>query len=140
MDDSVYFLTFATARTHLTPYERTIVFKTVLAQNRATCHVYAAVVMTDHVHVLLQPLPGIKLWEIAGRIKGRSSKQINASRNAHGSVWVSELYDRIVRNSEEYKEKLVYIVNNPVKAGLTAEPEAYEWLYVASRLENMCTG
>jgi hypothetical protein len=41
--------------------------------------------------------------------------------------WQKRYYDRNVRDYEEFVEKLRYIHRNPVKAGLCASPEEWEW-------------
>jgi hypothetical protein len=42
-------------------------------------------------------------------------------------VWQDESYDRIIRDDQELEEKLLYMYNNPVKAGLVADPADYEF-------------
>jgi REP element-mobilizing transposase RayT len=86
----------------------------------------AAVVMPDHVHLLLRPLDGVELSRIMKGIKGTSARKINGRRNRVGTVWQDESWDRIVRDATEFDEKLKYMAQNPIKAGLVDEIEAYE--------------
>jgi hypothetical protein len=50
---------------------------------------------------------------------------VNESRGARGSLWQDESWDRILRNQDEMEEKLRYMLNNPVEAGLVEDP----WLW-----------
>jgi hypothetical protein len=50
---------------------------------------------------------------------------INQRRNASGSIWQDESWDRIVRDAAEFDEKLQYMADNPVKAGLVKEIQQY---------------
>ncbi len=67
-------------------------------------------------------------------IKSFSAHQINAVRNLQGSVWQDEYFDRIVRDQEELEEKWNYVRDNPVKAGLVAIAEKYDFLVENSAL------
>jgi putative transposase len=62
-------------------------------------------------------------------IKGVSGRLINQRRGGQGQVWQDESYDRIVRDWKEFQEKLVYILENPVRAGLARAPEEYPASY-----------
>src|SRR5262245_2233204 len=41
--------------------------------------------------------------------------------------WPDESYDRQVRNDAEFERICNYIETNPVKAGLAATPEEFQW-------------
>jgi REP element-mobilizing transposase RayT len=91
-----------------------------------------AVVMPDHVHLLTHPSqksPGAwyDLAEILKGIKGVSARRINQLLKTTGRVWQQESYDRIIRDDQELEEKLRYVWENPLKAGLTDNPETYEF-------------
>jgi REP element-mobilizing transposase RayT len=69
------------------------------------------------------------LSQITHSIKSYSANRIQKLLNIKGSIWQDENYDRIVRNENEYVEKVNYIVNNPLKAGLVGKPKDYRWLF-----------
>jgi putative transposase len=131
----VYFLTWRCRDGQmLAPEERGLVLATLLHYNDDKWKVYAAVILPDHVHVLVQPLPhsggGVyDLAEVVHSVKRFSVYQINKRRSANGSIWQDERYDRIVRDEAEFLEKWNYIRNNPVRGGLATSPEDYPWLY-----------
>ena len=41
--------------------------------------------------------------------------------------WQDESYDRLVRDDQEFKRIATYIEMNPVRAGLVATPEVFQW-------------
>jgi REP element-mobilizing transposase RayT len=85
--------------------------------------------MPDHVHLLLCPQGTYDLSRIMKGIKGVSARKINELRQTTGTIWQDESWDRIVRDAEEFAEKLQYMADNPVKAGLVPTIERYDgWL------------
>jgi REP element-mobilizing transposase RayT len=90
----------------------------------------ATVIMPDHVHVILRPRDGFSLSRIMQGMKGASAHKLNALRATSGAVWQDESFDRILRDYGEYEEKLNYMLNNPVKAGLGMDGWEYAgWYY-----------
>lgn len=47
--------------------------------------------------------------------------------------WQEESYDHLVRTPEEFGRIVRYIENNPVKAGLVAEPADFPWSSASGR-------
>ncbi len=93
------------------------------------------VVMPNHVHVLLQPFPGVILEEWLYTIKRYSSTQILSEKSKgdsltkDGHLWQIESHDRIVRNRYELARIRKYIENNPVKLFLgTFALKQMDWL------------
>ncbi len=134
---SVYFLTWRCKQGEvLSPEERTIALQALQYWDRRKWTIYAAVVMPDHVHVLVQPLTipetdgFFDLAEIIHSVKSFSGHQIIKQRNNKGSVWQDERYDRIVRDEVEFLEKWQYIMDNPVRKELARSWEDYPWLYI----------
>lgn len=135
MPGSVYFITWRSKDFQvLSPEERTIILEVIKYWDGRKWTVHAAVIMPDHVHLLGQPLalPGggfVDLAEIIHSIKSYSAHEIKKMRDATGSIWQDERFDRIVRDENEFWEKWEYIRNNPVKNELVENPEEYPWLY-----------
>ncbi|MBM4274988.1 MAG: hypothetical protein FJ134_11095 [Deltaproteobacteria bacterium] len=132
---SVYFLTWRIKGEQiLSPEEKTIVLNFLLYWDNIKWTIYAAVIMSNHVHLIAQPLPlpngrVFNLSQIVRSIKTYSSRQINALRGREGAFWQDERYDRIIRNEKEWRQKWEYLRNNPVEKGLCESPEDYPWLY-----------
>ncbi len=88
----------------------------------------AWVVMPNHVHVVVWPMPGHTLSEILHSWKSYTSKAANKLLHRVGELfWQSESFDHWVRDDEEHARLVAYVENNPVKAGLCARPEDWRW-------------
>jgi putative transposase len=129
LEGSVYFITFKTKTGMLTPEERDIVFNHIIEYNDRTYDLYAAVVMTDHVHIIIRPRTGNSLSFVMRKLKGVSARLINQHRNASGVVWRDESYDRIIRDEDEFEEKVRYVRENPVRLKLASSLGGYKWIY-----------
>ena len=77
-------------------------------------YLQTAVIMPDHVHLLLTPLD-TSLAETMKRIKGASAREVNRELGGKGSLWQREYFDREIRSSENLRAKGEYIANNPVR-------------------------
>ena len=146
--DAAVFVTFCTGGRLVLPEEpRNLVLGHCLREcgflpfagegARATSriHLYAAVVMPDHVHLLLSPLRDANGWpfaliDIVQCLKSASAHRINKLLHRSGPVWEEESFDHVLRSDESLKEKCEYIRQNPVEAGLVQRPEDYRWLWV----------
>jgi REP element-mobilizing transposase RayT len=129
IDGSIYFVTFCTHNTVFDENEQRIIRDHIKEGDGKFYDCYAAVVMPDHVHALLQLREGMTLSRVMHGIKGVSAHKINQRRNTRGVIWQKESFDRIVRDGNEFDEKLNYLYNNPIKKGLTEDPESYVGWY-----------
>jgi REP element-mobilizing transposase RayT len=116
---------------------RTVVLQHCLAGHGWKFHLHAAVVMPEHVHLLLTLLPDAQGWpyELSATlklIKGASARSVNRLLRQSGPLWQDESFDHVLRSNESFEEKLEYIRQNPVRRGLTAHPQDYPWLWVES--------
>jgi putative transposase len=86
------------------------------------------VVMPNHVHVIVWPMPNHLLSDILKSWKQFTSRR--AKKILHlgeEPFWQPESYDHWIRNDEERARTARYIRNNPVTAGLCARPEDWKW-------------
>jgi len=118
-----------------TPEARDAILYHCLHDNTKRYDLHAAVVMPDHVHVLLTPLRDEKDWPyslpvILKLIKGTSARSVNKLLGSSGPVWQEESFDHVLRSQESFDEKLEYLRQNPVRRGLVKRPEDYKWLWV----------
>jgi primosomal protein N' (replication factor Y) len=135
------FIYHVTWRTHdklvLSPEART---KTLEAchhwhGNKIKC--YAACVMPDHVHLLIQPLPtqeagrggAHSLTEILHSIKSFSAHEVNKVMKRSGQVWTDESFDRLIRSEADLHKTWDYIWNNPRTIGLIGPMEDYPYIW-----------
>lgn len=132
-----YFITFSTRnREVLPPHARDLILETCLTGNGKQYQLEAVVVMPDHAHQVLTPLEdengAISLPEILQEIKSVSAHRINKYLGRKGSWWQQESFDRAMREVENTRGKLEYVLANPVRAGLVSNPRDYRWLWTAS--------
>lgn len=108
--------------------------ETLLRGNEKLFHLYCLIVMPDHVHVLLTPIVDdtgtVSIPRIMQTIKGASSHKINKLLNRKGSVWQEESFDYALRREERARQKLQYMLDNPVRAGLVRHWSEYRWIWL----------
>jgi len=91
--------------------------------------------MPDQVHMIFTPLvetqvaKGISLESITKGNLGSIRPFHQPVAGSVGDVWQEESFDRVLQSSEKLDEKIDYILNNPVRAGLVATAEDYPWLW-----------
>lgn len=135
LEGATYFITFNTwEKLELTPEARQVVFESYLFFNNKRYQIFVLVVMVDHVHILIKPLPKSEkeFWPLSSilhSIKSYSANQIPKVMKHIGTVWQDERYDHIVRNDQEFSYYWEYIRQNPVKASLSNTPEEYAFLW-----------
>ncbi|KPJ48542.1 MAG: hypothetical protein AMJ41_04700 [candidate division Zixibacteria bacterium DG_27] len=95
----------------------------------------AFVIMPDHLHIILKPNAKENISKIMHSIKRGSSRLINQMLNRNGPLWQSGFYEQIIRNEKEFWEKVNYIYNNPLKAGLVESPEDYPYSSANPKVE-----
>ncbi|NEQ67369.1 MAG: transposase [Symploca sp. SIO2D2] len=132
---AIYFITFKTwQKLELTPEARQVVLDSCLFFHNQRYKTYAVVIMPDHVHWLMQPLPKSdqEYWKLASiihSIKSYSSNQVAKVMGHGGIVWQDERYDRIMRDERELLKTWNYIRENPVKANLSEIAEQYAFFW-----------
>ena len=124
-EGAVYFVTFKLKAGHLTKSEIAILLEHIKEGDPKYYRLIAAQVMSNHVHLLLTPNDNLTLSKAMKQIKGASARNINLSRGSTGALWFEESFDRIVRDQNELDEKLNYMYENPLKAGIVEDPEEY---------------
>jgi len=78
----------------------------------------AFVVMPNHVHAIVMPLPGHGLPAILHSWKSFTANGINRALGQTGAFWMDENFDHAVRSQDQLEHFRRYIQDNPVKAGL----------------------
>ena len=135
-DAKRHFVTFVTKdRWALPEWARDIVLECVRHDDATRYELDAAIVMPDHAHLVLTPgideqrQRVIPLFEIMKAIKGASAHKSNEHLGRHGTVWQEESFDRVLRSSEDVNAKVLYVLDNPVRRGLTSDWQEYRWCW-----------
>ena len=133
---SPVFITFCKLlREPFPPNARHLVLECCIAGHGRKFQLHAAVVMPDHVHLILTPLKDATGWPfslpaILKSLKGASARAVNRYLGISGPVWQEESFDHVLRNDESLREKIEYIRQNPVRKGLVSRAEDYSWLWI----------
>jgi putative transposase len=108
-----------------------LVEETLLAGDGEQYRLLAWVVMPNHLHVLIQTLPGLALAQIVKGWKGQTARAANMRLGRSGTFWERDYFDRYIRDEAHLAAVVRYIERNPVKAGLVAEVE--DWPFSSAR-------
>ena len=104
---------------------RMIVVDNLLYFNEDRYRLHAFVVMSNHVHVLMELKDKTELSKVLHSWKSYTAKQINAVVGGKGSVWQKEYFDRLIRDSAHYERTLKYIRKNAeVAAAINARADS----------------
>ncbi len=87
---------------------------------------FAWVVMSNHVHLLLQP--NKSLSDVTRAVKKTSATRANLILGRSGlPFWQDESFDHWVRDGKQFDRIVSYIEENPVKAGLVEHSDMWPW-------------
>jgi len=91
-------------------------------------------VMPNHVHVVLKTRPGESLEKILHSWKSFTAHEINKRNGTSGTIWQKESYDHLIRDGDDLRNQVEYVLDNPVKAGLG------DWEWVGSAYASFPAG
>jgi putative transposase len=93
----------------------------------------AWVVMPNHVHALIEPLPGwaperiVHAWKsLTAHVLAKGADGAPPLRSGR-RLWLREFWERRISDAQHYRQALDYIHLDPVKAGLAEHPGAWRW-------------
>ncbi|MBI2681761.1 MAG: transposase [Acidobacteriales bacterium] len=133
--DRPHFITFNTwNHFQLPPDARDTVFLACLHYDEVKIGLYSVVVMPDHVHMVCTFLRNTygeihTFAELLNSIKGFTAHSVNRLLGWKGHLWQDESFDHVLRHEESIAQKIEYLKNNPVEAGLVSKPGDYPWLW-----------
>ncbi|MFH1727488.1 MAG: transposase [Pseudomonadota bacterium] len=87
---------------------------------------YAYCIMPDHIHFLSSATAKKSIVDIVREFKSLSTR-IAWKHNFNGKIWQRSFYDHFLRKEEIIEKVGMYILNNPVRAGLVAAWDDYRW-------------
>ncbi len=116
------------------PSIASLVENSLLHFNEQRYELLAWCIMPNHVHVLLAQLPGFPISKIVHSWKSYSSKLANLQLKRQGIFWARDYFDQFMKSSRQFESTITYIEQNPVKAGLVKQAEA--WNYSSASATN----
>ncbi|MDY6874279.1 MAG: transposase [Chloroflexota bacterium] len=92
------------------------------------CRVYAWCLMTNHVHLILQPGSDTEgLSQLMKRLAGRQTRYVNRLEQRTGSLWEGRFKSSPIETDAYLLACCRYIELNPIRARMVARPEDYKW-------------
>ncbi|HCG01667.1 MAG TPA: hypothetical protein DEV93_14105 [Chloroflexi bacterium] len=147
LDDGVYctagrstFFTLRSshARTPFTdPAYADIALRCLIEQRaKSCCQVDVYCVMPDHIHLIVTPIKnGVSSLRYVERFKGRCTYLMRL-RGWMGPLWQPRSFDRVLRSDEGLHQAALYILENPVRAGLADTWQDYRWCGIPQAVTN----
>jgi len=72
-------------------------------------------VMPNHVHVVVRIFQGEDLEKVLHSWKSFTAHEINKITGSCGTIWQKESYDHLVRDGDDLRNQVLYVLNNPRK-------------------------
>jgi hypothetical protein len=138
-NDLPWLATFRTeAGLELPPAARDCVLARFLEEHGSRYAMFAAVVMADHAHVVLQALQAERGWpfdlsSILTSLKEGSALAVRKFAGKYPRVWQEEMFTVELRSQEILDDKCEFVRQNPVRSRVVKKPEDYAWLWLSAR-------
>ena len=124
--DTIYFMTLC-----LNPRQQVLANRSFFCVLKQTFlemrkwNVFVAVVMPDHLHVIVSPVNrAISPADFSRLVKRKITVALKPSWR-----WQEGCFDHLVRSDESFNAKLLYVLLNPVRARLVKRWQDWEFLY-----------
>jgi putative transposase len=127
--DRIFFVTTNLARAvpTLSPRECDLILEQLKRQHtQGDFLLFGYVVMPGHLHLLLMPHRR-GLTGSMHALKRITAETLLRRRGCGGPVWQARYFDFILRRVRDFWEKLEYIHDNPVAAGLGGRADQWRW-------------
>jgi REP-associated tyrosine transposase len=85
--------------------------------------VRCAVIMPDHLHLLVELGDRLSLGKSVARLKARTA----ATLRAGGLIWERGFFDHRLRANDDARDVFLYIFLNPYRAGLCEQNAIWPW-------------
>ncbi|MBZ0167254.1 MAG: transposase [Candidatus Omnitrophica bacterium] len=88
---------------------------------------FAYCLMTNHVHLLVQVGDKASISQIMQSVTICHTRHHHTKYKQSGHLWQGRFRSPIVSDDEYLKNAMIYIEQNPVRAGMANRPEDYPW-------------
>lgn len=85
------------------------------------------VIMPDHVHLCALVLAGFTVSQVMKSWKNFTARAINQILGRRGAFWQRSFYETAIRGERDAAQRLDYMFQNPVCAGLCHNAEDWPW-------------
>ena len=89
------------------------------------CDIHVYLFMPDHLHLIIEGTSdNADIIKMVNKFKQRTGFWLYQHRpDFH---WQKDYYDHIIRNSDDLRKQIDYILNNPVRKGIVADWKHFE--------------
>jgi REP element-mobilizing transposase RayT len=98
---------------------------------------YNFCIMDNHIHFIIEPLGSTNLSKIMQWILGVFAKRYNKIRGVKGHVWYDRFKSNILADIFQYINTYIYIMRNPVEAGIVKTLTDYHYNGISFMLKGM---
>ena len=110
-------------------------------KNNLGVKVYSYCLMTNHVHLILEPPDdGGVVGELMRRLAGRQTRYVNKLEGRTGSLWDGRYKASPIQTDRYLLACSAYVELNPVRARIAATTEDYPWSSIHRKIEATHTG
>ena len=88
----------------------------------------AVVIMPDHIHFAGCLLEN-SISAVMNQLKSYTANRILEITGLPGPIWQRGFHDHLLRNNEDYRLRLRYLLENPVRAGLVDDYRHYPYFW-----------
>ena len=126
--DRIFFITTNLAKrvAPLAPSERDIVVEILAAERTRGVFLFGYVVMANHVHLLVNPYRD-GMIAFMRHFKRQTTLELKSRGFRSGPIWQPRYFDFILRRARDFTDKIAYIHDNPVAAGIVTDAREYVW-------------
>ncbi len=96
-------------------------------KKRHNYRLYAYTIMSNHVHLLLDPGHKVPLAEAMRDIMANFAKWFNWKHSRRGHFWASRYHATVIQDDSYALTCMRYIHRNPVRAGIVKVAWEYPW-------------
>ena len=94
--------------------------------SRSAIKVYGYCVMPDHVHMIIEPSAACDIVTFVGQFKSLTLRRA-WRHGVRGSFWQTSFWDHFLRQEEVLQDVVMYVLNNPTRAGLVKHWHEYPY-------------
>lgn len=105
------------------------------AKERTKSKLYAYCLMTNHVHLLIEPLSRDGISKMMQSVGRRYVQYINKAYKRTGTLWEGRFKSSLISKDGYLLACARYIESNPVRARMVEKPGDYPWSSYAHRAE-----
>jgi putative transposase len=99
-----------------------------LARKKYPCKIYSFILMTNHIHLLLEPVhEGQNLAKFMKHVTQRYAQYVNKRHQRTGTLWEGRFKSSAISTDHYLLACSRYIEMNAVRAGIVKLPEQYDF-------------